>query len=51
MNRTKFPLRAFLCAAGVVLLLVGPAGLGYGSPITSITDLNNFRDTRSLNDA
>jgi Fibronectin type III domain len=50
MNWTKFPLRAFLSAAGVVLLLAGPASLGHGLPITSITDLNNFRDTRSLND-
>jgi len=50
MKWTKFPLRTLLSAAGVVLLLVGPAGLGYGDPITSITDLHNFRDTRSLND-
>jgi len=50
MNWKKISLRTFLSVAGVVLLLVGPAGLGYGDPITSITDLNNFRDTRSLND-
>ena len=50
MNWIKFSLRTFLSAAGVVLLLVGSAGLGYGDPITSITDLQNFRDTRSLND-
>ena len=50
MNWTKFSFRTFLSAAGVVLLLVGSAGFGYGLPITSITDLNNFRDTRSLND-
>lgn len=50
MNWTKFPLRMLLSVAGVVLLLVGTAGLGYGDPITSITDLQNYRDTRSLND-
>ena len=50
MDWKKIPLRPFLSAAGVVLLLVGPAGLGYGDPITSITDLHNYRDTRSLND-
>lgn len=50
MNWTKIQLRAFLSAVGVVLLLAGSAGLSYGLPITSITDLNNFRDTRSLND-
>jgi hypothetical protein len=50
MNWTKFSFRTFLSAAGAVLLLVGPASLGHGLPITSITDLNNFRDTRSLND-
>ena len=49
MNWTKFPLRTFLSAAGVVLLLVGPAGLGYGDPITSITDLSNYRETGGLN--
>jgi hypothetical protein len=42
--------RAFLCVLGVLLLLVGPVGRSNGAPITSITDLNNFRDTRSLND-
>lgn len=50
MNWTKIQLRAFLSTVGVVLLLVGPVGLSYGLPITSITDLNNFRDTRGLND-
>jgi hypothetical protein len=50
MKWTKFPLRTLLSASGVVLLLLGTAGLGYGDPITSITDLQNFRDTRSLND-
>lgn len=33
--------------AGSLLMPVGPV---LGAPITSITDLNNFRDTRSLND-
>lgn len=39
-----------LSMVGLLCLLLGSLDPVLGAPITSITDLNNFRDTRSLND-
>jgi hypothetical protein len=43
-------LRAVLSLAAAAVTTYATLSVGYGLPITSITRLNNFRDTRGLND-
>lgn len=43
-------LRALVAFALAASVPMASAGLAHGTPITSITHLNNFRDTRSAND-